>query len=127
MTTTFENWKLEACAHAAHETNRAYCRSIGDDSQLPWDTAEEWQKRAARDGVLRLVENPQLTPEQAHDAWSTLKRTDGWVYGTIKDPVAKTHPCLVAYKDLPPEQQIKDQLFTTVVKARIDTFWRRPQ
>jgi hypothetical protein len=42
---------------------------------------------------------------------------EGWVYGETKDPVAKTHPCLVAYNDLPIEQQVKDHLFRAVVKA----------
>jgi len=34
-----------------------------------------------------------------------------------KDAVAKTHPCLVDYDDLPPAQQAKDALFAAVVLA----------
>ena len=37
-------------AKIAHEVNRTYCIEIGDDSQLSWKDAPEWQKR------VRLVE-----------------------------------------------------------------------
>jgi hypothetical protein len=39
------------------------------------------------------------------------------VYGEVKDAEKKTHPCIVPYKDLPPEQQAKDHLFKAVVSA----------
>jgi hypothetical protein len=31
----------EQIARVAYEANRAYCRTIGDDSQKPWDEAEQ--------------------------------------------------------------------------------------
>ncbi len=33
------------------------------------------------------------------------------------DPIAKTHPCLVPYGELPPEQKAKDELFLSIVRA----------
>ena len=42
---------------------------------------------------------------------------DGWVYGIVKDPESKTHPCLVPYQDLPAEQRIKDSLFGLTVRG----------
>lgn len=41
-------------------------------------------------------------------AWVSYKAADGWRYGPFKDPVAKTHPCMVPYDKLPPEQRVKD-------------------
>ena len=61
--------------------------------------------------------NPNITPEQSHEGWMRQKVADGWVHGDVKDPVKKTHPCLVPYDQLPFEQQAKDKLFTSVVKA----------
>ena len=55
MADLIDNWKLEAAAHASHEANRAYCLSLGDKSQRPWDAAPDWQKASARDGVLAVV------------------------------------------------------------------------
>ena len=45
------------------------------------------------------------------------KLADGWVYGEVKDPVKKEHPCLVAFEELPVEQQAKDYIFKAVVDA----------
>jgi hypothetical protein len=46
----------------------------------------------------------------------------GWVYGEVKDPDAKppTHPCIVPFEELPPEQQFKDVLFKTIVAGSAD-------
>lgn len=106
---------LEALAHIAHEANRAYCRSIGDDSQPAWDDAPEWQKHSARMGIEGALGGN--TPEQQHESWMAVKVADGWVYGEVKDPDAKTHPCMVPYNKLPAEQQVKDHLYSAVVKA----------
>jgi hypothetical protein len=38
-------------ARVCHEVNRAYCTSLGDESQLPWDSAPQWQKDSAINGV----------------------------------------------------------------------------
>ena len=103
-------------ATIAHEANRIYCQSIGDHSQPHWDSAENWQRESAVNGVAFHLANPDAGPEGSHENWLNVKELDGWVYGEVKDPVAKTHPCMVAYKDLPQEQQHKDSIFTGIVK-----------
>ena len=105
-----------ACAQAAHEVNRAYCRALGDLSQFPWEDAPEWQRRSAIDGV-GLALKPDTTPELQHEAWCKAKCEDGWVYGAEKDPVKKTHPCLVPYTCLPEPQRRKDALYQITVRA----------
>jgi len=49
--------------------------------------------------------------------WLKERVNDGWVYGDIKNPIAKTHPCIVNYEDLPEEQKVKDKLFISIVKS----------
>lgn len=106
--------KPEDIAKVAHEVNRAYCTSIGDASQMPWDEAPEGIKQSALDGVNYHLAN-DTTPEDSHKNWMAFKLKDGWVYGEKKDLEAKTHPCLVPYEQLPQEQQTKDYLFKAVV------------
>lgn len=106
----------EYIARLAHEVNRAYCESMGDPSQPKWEDAPEWQRVSARLGVeLHLSGNHG--PEASHASWMTQKLAEGWVYGPEKDPVKKTHPCIMAFHDLPKEQQAKDYLFRGVVNA----------
>lgn len=104
-------------AKACHEVNRAYCASLGDTSQLPWEEAPDWQKLSAINGVLFHLRDAEAGPSGSHDNWLLEKQRDGWVYGEVKDAEAKTHPCMVAYDELPKEQQTKDALFVAIVHA----------
>lgn len=112
----YSNEQIETIAAACHEGNRAYCQEIGDDSQLPWEEAEEWQRQSARDGVVHAIENPTATPLNMHQNWMADKAADGWVYGTEKDAEKKTHPCMVPYDELPETQRRKDEIFIITVR-----------
>ena len=101
----------------AHEANRAYCATMDDHSQPPWDEAPEWQKASAVKGVEMILDGHVERPEQSHEGWVEQKVADGWQYGPIKDPEAKRHPCIVPFKELPPEQQTKGHLFFNIVKT----------
>lgn len=86
-------------------------------SQKPWSEAPEWQRQSAIDGVKVALAG--ATPEQQHEAWCASKRRDGWVYGPVKIPDAKVHPCLVLYADLPAQQRAKDSLYGGVVRGMV--------
>lgn len=104
-------------ARVAHEINRAYCASIGDDSQPAWDEAPEWQRSSALLGVEMHINNPDATPEQSHESWLAQKLADGWKHGPVKDAEKKEHPCVLPFAELPAEQKSKDFLFRGVVHA----------
>ena len=108
---------LEQIAHVTHEANRAWCIANGDLSQPLWDDAPDWQKESAMAGVKFHLTNPDAGPSASHDSWLAHKEAEGWVYGPVKDPVAKQHPCMVPFDQLPKEQQIKDVLFRSIVHA----------
>lgn len=102
-------------AKIAHEINRAYCQSLGDNSQPAWEDAPDWQKDSASAGVAMHIENPDATPEQSHVSWLAAKIDQGWKYGPVKNSALKEHPCCVPYDELPVEQKAKDYLFRAVV------------
>ena len=52
--------------------------------------------------------------------WLMEKKNAGWTYGETKDPVLKTHPCIVPFDQLPVEQQKKDMLFKAIIDVFID-------
>lgn len=108
---------IEQIARVCHEANRGWCEASGDLSQKSWDAAEPWQRESAIAGVRYALANPDAPDSAQHDAWSADKLRDGWVYGATKDAVAKTHPCLVPFEELPYQQQAKDRLFKAVVRA----------
>lgn len=112
-----ETMKVEDIAHVCHDANRAYCASLGDHSQPPWEHAPEWQKKSAVQGVQAKLKKPDMTPEQQHASWMELKLSEGWVWGRVKDINSKQHPQLVPYEQLPLEQKLKDALFGAIVLA----------
>lgn len=107
----------DAIARVCHEVNRAYCQSLGDMSQPTWEEAPQWQKDSAVLGVNLHIENPDAGPQASHESWMEQKIKDGWVFGAEKNPDKKEHPCMVAFSELPREQQAKDYIFRAVVHA----------
>lgn len=108
---------VEKIAKVCHEVNRAYCLANGDNSQPAWEDAPEWQRQSAINGVQFHMANPDSKPEDSHENWMKEKVADGWVYGPVKNPETKEHPCMVPYNLLPLEQRTKDYLFISVVRA----------
>ena len=108
---------VEQIAEVCHETNRAYCATLGDNSQTTWAEAPEWQRTSAVNGVRFHLDNPNAKPSHSHESWLAEKEASGWKYGPVKDAEKKEHPCFVPYDELPPEQKAKDALFIGVVHA----------
>ncbi len=104
-------------ARVAHEINKAFCSSIGDDSQPIWDDAPNWQKDSAINGVQFHLDNPEASPSASHDSWLKQKQEEGWKYGETKNAETKEHPCFVPYDQLPTEQKSKDFLFKQVIHS----------
>lgn len=104
-------------AWVCHEANRAYCQTIGDDSQPPWEEAPNWQRMSALKGVQFHIDHPDADAAASHNSWLEEKRADGWTYGQTKDPGRKQHPCFVPFEQLPMAQQRKDFLFRAIVHA----------
>jgi len=104
-------------AKVAHELNKAYCESIGDNPQPEWDNAPEWQQSSAVNGVKFHLDNPDALPSASHESWLKQKTEEGWKYGEVKNPDLKEHPCFVPYHELPKEQQAKDFIFRQTVHS----------
>lgn len=118
-THTAQTRYYEHLAERAHEANRILCLLNGEAVQPPWMEAPQWQKDSAVDGVRHLYDNPDATPRDSHDNWMRHKENDGWVYGPVKDPAKKEHPCMVPYDELPLAQRVKDYMFRLCVLGNI--------
>lgn len=108
---------IELAAKTAHEVNRAYCTGLGDDSQLAWEDAPDWQREGSRMGVKMIIANPDSSASACHESWLAQKVKDGWKYGLVKDAEKKEHPCLVPFDNLPDYQIAKDVLFGAAVRG----------
>ena len=59
-------------ASVCHEANRAYCLALGDDSQLPWSDAPDWQRESAVSGVVSVF-NGHADPRASHEPEVTAR------------------------------------------------------
>lgn len=109
--------EIHEIVKVCHEVNKAYCEALGDFSQPYWANAPAWQIDSAERGVELHINHPDAGPQASHESWMAQKVADGWVYGEVKDPAAKTHPCIVAFDQLPREQQAKDFIFRAIVHS----------
>lgn len=108
--------QIEDVARLCHEVNRAYCASIGDQSQPAWADSPEWQRSSAIAGV-KFHLSGKRTPQESHQAWMKQKADEGWKYGPVKNTDLKEHPAFLPYEELPLEQRTKDYLFAAVVET----------
>lgn len=58
------------------------------------------------EGLEELVEK---MAENVHEVWAKTRMDQGWKYGSERNDAAKTHPCLVAYRDLPESEKEYDR------------------
>lgn len=120
-----DKFEIEACTAAAYEVHRQFCKGMGDFSHVPYESLPNDLKEVARNATIGIV-TLGFTSEQSHEAWVSHKRSQGWIRGEEKDAVKKTHPCLVPFKELPFEQQAKDDLWISTVKNLMAAFTRIP-
>lgn len=67
-------------------------------------------------GVELPEELVQLVEEMAknvHEVWARERIAQGWTYGEERNDELKTHPCLVAYEDLPEDEREYDRNTST--------------
>lgn len=121
-----DNFEINACTRAAYEVNRSFCEAMGDFSHVPYESLSADLKQVAMQATIGIV-TLDFNAEQSHEAWVAAKRSQGWKYGEKKDAEAKTHPCLVAWKELSFEQQAKDELWIATVKNLLAAFIRIPR
>lgn len=61
---------------------------------------------ALPDELMPLVEK---MAKNVHEVWAETRIAQGWTYGEKRDDDKKTHPCLIAYEDLPEEEKEYDR------------------
>ncbi len=61
---------------------------------------------------IKLGENTyqdELIKEYEHRRWNAYMRTEGYVYGSIRCDISKTHPSLIPYESLDEHEKKKDE------------------
>lgn len=104
-------------AQVVHESVRAWQKANEQPIAPAWGRAAKWMKVASVEAVRWRLHNPGAGVSAQHDRWMAEKAAAGWKYGRTKNGVKKTHPLMVAYRDLPDIERRKDALVNAVIDS----------
>lgn len=68
----------------------------------PMDTSDVELPKELNELVEHMAKN-------VHEVWAKSRMDQGWVYGDERNDTLKTHPCLVAYEELPEVEKAYDR------------------
>ena len=75
-------------------------------------------KKGFKPFALHLNEDEIETMARVeHIRWSWEKRLNGWIFGSIKDDIKKTHPSIIRYEDLSESEKEKDRELVKLIPA----------
>ena len=106
-------------ARVCHEANRQYCIDNQLKTQAEWDELPDDLQNSVVAGVAKIINDPQITAEEMHEAWMEYKAEEGWIYGDEVDVPGKEHPNMLKWKKLSKVERGKDKLFLATVKREM--------
>jgi hypothetical protein len=106
---------VDTCARVAYDVYRV--AFVGDDPMPDFDELDPERRAHALHAARAAVSG--TTPEAFHAEWTSELARDGWTAGPELSEVAKTHPNLVPYDELPDEQHLLDGLFFVAATATL--------
>lgn len=108
-------------AEVCHEANRALQHIFFDPyPSKPWKEESLEIQESTINGVNEVSANPLWNAIDLHNEWLEYKAEQGWIWGPAKSEEYKTHPCMLPWDQLPPEQQIKDRLFLAICRVLLN-------
>ena len=113
---SFPENRILQIAHVCYDANRAWCFEH-DEVKPTWEKASKEDRGCMVEAVRFHLDNPLAGDAGAHNIWMNQKVAEGWVWGKVEDAVVKTHPGIVQFHLLPPEQQAKDRLLVSIVRS----------
>ena len=81
----------------------------------PYDEREDDFKNQFYEVIARQCgEQRSSSPEELHGGWVQAYIANGWKYGDVYDPDARTHPDMVPYSQLGQLERDKDAVFVAL-------------
>src|SRR5262245_55015424 len=114
--------RIRAIAAVAAAANVEYRHQLGQSAGLSFDKLSPMAQDGICNSIRRIADGELTTPQQSHDAWRETRRLEGWIYGETENREIKTHPDMVHFASLPPQEQYKTLLFINIVKSLLGRF-----
>lgn len=68
---------------------------------------------------MKMCAEKNTSEQERHESWMKMTAEAGFVYGEKFDSIAKTHPNMLPWDQLPAEVKSKARIFDIVAKAAL--------
>ncbi len=109
--------ELDQIGRVVHEALSAWNVAHGQEAYAGWDTLDDEGKASTLESVSYVIAHPDIDAGTQHRQWMEQKEAAGWSYAPVRDNDKKHHPMMVAFEDLPEQEQRKDALLNAIVRA----------
>lgn len=116
---SFPETRIIQIAQVVYEAQRTWLRVNGNTSYPVWEKLNTEDQSEVISGVRFHIDNPLAGDAGFHNRWLRERETGGWKWGRLKDDERLTDPRVVPFHLLPPEDQARDRLFNSIVKALV--------
>jgi len=111
-----ESITVDAVARIVHNAQRDLGYWLDDPyPPAPYDAIPE-AARAPVQSLVRLIAGG-YPAEYVQEMWVEKMTQEGWIWGPDKDPVRKTHPCMVEWRFLPSWEKKKVHLAYNIIQG----------
>jgi len=119
MNSTFKD---EEIAEVAHNINASFRLVAAEYAQF-WRELppEAWERVDSLRQVKLLRENPDLSPQQEHEAWMRERIQHGWSWGAERNADRKQNPLLVEWDELPGAYRARSIASFQVIRTMLGT------
>jgi len=111
------NQKTERAAEVVQEVVKTFSHFAKIEEVPSYKDLDPISRESLINSVAFITDNNITENKPIHDIWLEKMLKMGWTYGKDFDLEKKTHPSLVPFSNLPPEERAVDKLFRSVLKS----------
>lgn len=106
---------IDKLGEMCYEQNRVISLELGEPDLGNWDNLSQEIKDSIINGIMNILKNPGISPEENHENWLKYKRAEGWAYGKEQDSENKISKYLLPWSELTDLQKQKDEIFINII------------
>ena len=103
-------------AKICYETDRAFNAVVSSNIGLSWEDCPQRSRNEAISNVRYLIDNQTAPASDIHERWLKTQRDLGWTWADEYNKLYKCDPMVTHFNKLTPRQQLRINLFGTIVR-----------
>ncbi|WP_299262893.1 hypothetical protein [uncultured Psychrosphaera sp.] len=111
--------QITSLAEVCHGVLQQYAKPFGHELKA-WAELDNKEQQHYIGRIAQYMLYPDAKVSAPHDAWSMRMKLNGWKYGAELDANKLTHPNIIDFEIMEPEQQAQDYIIYGLVKETLN-------